>query len=210
MNAKLLPWNQSLGRASRLPVGRSDAAAPISASETVVLLLCGFVSAATVLTLEFKLKMPGHSILRAVFPMAFGLAAVPRRGAGTVMASGAILTALGFSVTGWGERGLGAMTSLFLIGPCLDLALRGSGTGRRVYGSFVAAGVVANLLAMLVQIAAKSAGWKVAGTGKSLAEWLPRAALSYPLCGALAGLISAIIWFRWNAGRQPVSSEEPR
>lgn len=210
MNAKLLPWNGSLGGASRLPRARRGASAPISAIEAGLLLLCGFSAAAIVLTLEFKLKMPGHSILRAVFPMAFGLAAVPRRGAGTVMALGAVLTALGFSFTGWGERGLGAMTSLCLIGPCLDLALRHAGTGRRIYGSFVAAGVLTNLAAMAVQIAAKSAGWKVAGTGKSLAEWLPRAAVSYPLCGALAGLISAIIWFRWNAGRQSVSSEKPQ
>ena len=36
--------------------------------------------------------IPGHAILRAVFPMVTGLALVPRRGAGTVMGLGAMLT----------------------------------------------------------------------------------------------------------------------
>lgn len=164
--------------------------------------MCGVASALAVTTLEFKLKLPGHSILRAVFPMAFGLALVPRVGAGTVMGIGAATASILMTMAGWGERGLGAVTSLYLIGPCLDLAVCRAKSGRWIYLSLVSAGLMANLAAMAVQVTAKSMGWKVQGMGKSLAEWLPWAAITYPLCGILAGLLSAVVWFRWNSGRQ--------
>ena len=126
-----------------------------------------------------------------------------------MMGLSAVATALWFSVVGWGERGLGAMTSLYLVGPCLELAARSKGSGRRIYLSFIVAGVSANLVALLVQTMVKLAGWKVSGMGKSLELWLPRAAVSYPVCGAFAGLISALVWFRWNARQQQDAESVP-
>lgn len=229
MSTNLLPWNGSLGQASRLPTLRRNQSSPITVVETATLVGCGIGAAVAVIILHFelmlpdyplvravfpaemiqtKLRIPGHSILRAVFPMALGLALVPRRGAGTLMGISAAASVFGFSYAGWGDRGLGAITSLMLIGPCLDLAMRGKGTGKRVYFSFIIAGVLANLAAMSVQIAAKSAGWRGTGTGKSLALWLPNAAMTYPICGAIAGLIGALVWFRWNAKQREEPAEQ--
>jgi hypothetical protein len=172
----------------------------MSALEMATLVVCGMTSAAFVLLLEFNLRLPGHSILRAVFPMAFGLALVPRHGAGSVMGAGAIAAAAGLLFGGWGDRGLGSLTSLCLIGPVLDWSMRRSANGRWVYASFLTAGLLTNLAAFAVQTLAKSLGWD-AGGGKSIMRWLPFALLTYPTCGALAGLISAVVWFRWTGRR---------
>lgn len=213
MSTRLLAWNVPLSDASRIRLASRSATDPILVAETGILLICGAVSAATVLTLEFKWKMPGHSILRAVFPMALGLALVPRRGAGTVMGAGAVATAAAFMFGGWGERGLGALTSLSLIGPFLDLAVRRSTSGRRVYISLVAAGVLTNLAAMSVQLSAKyfglGGGGGGSGGGKSLTEWLPMALITYPLFGALAGLLSAAAWFRWKSAPREEIDRQP-
>jgi hypothetical protein len=69
---------------------------------------------------DFNLQIPGHAILRAVLPMAIGLALVPRKNGGTVM---------GVAALGGELPGLGACTSLALLGPMLDLALRSSAAG---------------------------------------------------------------------------------
>jgi len=196
MNLNLLAWNPSLARASRLRPFAQDAEHAITRTETLVLLSCGALSAAAVLLVEFKLKVPGHAILRAVFPMSLGLALMPRRGAGTLMGLGAIATATVLLAGGHGKEGLGALTSLCLIGPCLDWAVRGSRSGRRVYLSLVLAGVAANLGAMSIQAAAKGFGWDV--STKSLAMWLPMAAMTYPITGAIAGLLGAVAWFKWS------------
>ncbi len=166
--------------------------------ETAALLLCGMAAAFAVLLLEFKWRLPGHAILRGVFPMAMGLAMVPRRGAGTVMGLGAIATAAVVLTSGWGEKGLGSLTSLFLVGPLLDLSTRWSTSGKRVYLAFMSAGVLANLAAMSMQVVAKSMGWG-GGGGKSLAAWLPLACVTYPTFGAVAGIVSAAALFRWGS-----------
>jgi hypothetical protein len=101
---------------------------------------------------------------------------------------------------GLADNGLGALTSLSLIGPALDLALWRCSNPRFVYLALTTAGVLTNLAAMLVQFAVKSSGaGGSSGGGKRLAAWLAQAAITYPLCGALAGLLSAAVWFRWNA-----------
>lgn len=210
MNTQLLPWRRlfswhsPLSAASRLRVTPGAGITPISVSETAVLLACGATAAAAVLMLDFKLQLPGHAILRAVFPLALGLALVPRRGAATVMGAGAVSTAAALVFGGWGEKGLGSMTSLCVIGPLVDLAVSRSSTGRRVYLSFITAGVLTNLAALAVQASAKYFGFG-GGGGKSLAVWLPMALVTYPVFGAVAGLVSAAAWFRWNA---PASADQ--
>ena len=59
------------------------------ALELAFLVACGFLAALASGYLAFRLCMPGHAILRAVFPMALGLAAVPRRVRGPSWVSGA-------------------------------------------------------------------------------------------------------------------------
>jgi hypothetical protein len=77
----------------------------------------------------------------------------------------------------------------------LDFALFGQPRGWDLYGRLVAAGIIANLLAYSVRLVAMPLGWSIAGGGQSLAMG-PRGILSFILCGATAGLISAAIWFR--------------
>lgn len=189
--------HDALREASRL---RGMPYGPMTVLETATLVACGLTSAALVLLLDVNLRLPGHSILRAVFPMAFGLAVVPRHGAGSVMGASAITAAAALLFTGWGDRGLGSLTSLCLIGPVLDWSMRWSVSHKRVYVSFLSAGVLTNLMAFAVQLLAKSQGLD-AGGGKSIMRWLPFAAITYPTCGALAGLISAMAWFQWSGRR---------
>lgn len=168
--------------------------AALTRAEMATLLACGVLSALAVLLLDFRLRLPGHAILRSVFPMAVGLALVPRRGAGTVMglgAAGAWLVWL--AANGASPKGLGSTTSLLCTGPLLDLALSRARRGVGLYLAFMLAGVGSNLLALQVQASARGAGM---GGGRSLGSWLATAAVTYPLFGVLAGLLSAAALFR--------------
>ena len=71
---------------------------------------------------RLDLRIPGHAILRAVFPMALGLALAPSCRGGTVMGTSALATALAMKGCGLGSWGAGALTSLTLTGPFLDLS----------------------------------------------------------------------------------------
>jgi hypothetical protein len=138
--------------------------------------------------------------------MALGLALVPRRGAGLIMGAAAALTLLplmlGYTPAGvLFTKGAGSTTSPLLAGPMLELTTRPARRGWRLYLAFILAGVLVNLAALLVQGGSKLAGWD-AGGGKPLAVWLATALWSYPLCGACAGLFSAVCWFH-GSGERP-------
>ena len=85
--------------------------------------------------------------------MAAGLALVPRRSAGIVMAAGAILTTALLRVGSFGEIQSAAFVSLIALGPMLDLALAGAPLGWKLYARFAAAGAAANLLAFAARFA---------------------------------------------------------
>jgi hypothetical protein len=163
--------------------------------EIPVLALLGAVAAYLAMNVDFGIRAPGHSILRCVFPLAFGLAIVPRRHAGAVMGSAALATVLVQGLDG-GAPGLGSATSLVLAGPLLDLAARRARSGRGVYLALVAGGVAANVAAFAVRLGAKVI---LHDGSRPLAAWWPEAALSYVLCGAIAGAASAAVWFRFGA-----------
>lgn len=186
-----LALHEPLAAASRLS-GTAASIRDLSWAEPTVLVFLGFAAAYLTLFVDLDFRLPGHAILRSVFPFALGLALVPRRGAGTVMGSAAIVGMLvGGSVHG--APGWGGATSLVLTGPALDFAVRGARSGKGVYLALVAAGVAVNLVAFAVRLGARMVA---PGGGRTMASWLPEAAITYPCCGALAGVLAAAIWFK--------------
>ncbi len=112
----------------------------------------------------------------------------------------AFATALGLRFSGKAEIGFGALTSLSLTGPLMDVALWKARAGWRLYAGIILAGLSSNLIAMGIKVAEKLLMSGGGGGGKrSFGAWLVQAAWTYPLCGVLAGLLSAVIWFRWRA-----------
>jgi hypothetical protein len=196
MSASLLPLHPGLSSTTRLRPLATDATAA-TIRDWVLLALFGVLAACSSTFLDLGIKrIPGHAILRVVFPMALGLALVPRSGAGSVMGGTAALTAVALQLAGFrGEAlGLGACTSLIATGPLLDWTLRRAHNGWRQYVAFALAGVASNLLALAVRGAAKALGWEAAGR-RPLVEWLTQAVGTYIACGLIAGLISGAILF---------------
>jgi hypothetical protein len=199
MHNAVLGIHGGLAHTSRIQAlvrGQED----LRAVEILLLLGTGAVAALASAFLEFGLRIPGHAIVRAVFPMAFGLALVPRQFGGTVMGAGALATAVALRVGGAHDLGVGALTSLLLTGPLLDFALWRARQGWRLYLGFALAGVASNLAALAVRGGAKLGGLDSV-TGRPIAEWLPVALGTYTLCGALAGLMSTFVWFQFSARR---------
>ncbi len=178
----------------------------LSALQGFVLVSMGVVAAVASVLVSRNLGVPGHNIIRVVFPMSLGLALVPRRGAGSVMGVSALATALLLTFSVAKPLGTGAVTSLLLTGILIDAALLGARAGWSIYLRLALAGLAANLIAFLVRAGTK---WFAGGvpTGKPLAVWWPSALPSYVICGILAGLISAAVWFRVSASRATADTE---
>ncbi len=205
MRTAALSVHAALAQDTRLPsLVRGDQR--LHMAEGLFLVGAGMAAALATAFFELRLRIPGHAILRAVFPMALGLAVVPRRMAGSLMALGAAGSAAWFQAAGAATVGLGAMTSLAVAGPLLDAALWRSTRGWRLYAGFALAGLGANLAALAVRATAKATGLDHVAA-RPLAEWWLQAVVSYALCGLLAGLISAAVCFRF-AGRSGARAEE--
>jgi hypothetical protein len=188
--------HDGLTGATRFPsLARSDQG--ISTAELLLLFACGAVAAAAVGFVKLSLRIPGHAIVLAALPMALGLSLAPRRFAGSVMSAGAVGTAFALSAVGGVTYGSGASVSLLLIGPMMDVALRGAGTGWRVYVALVVSGVAANLLALGSRAATKLLGMDL-GTARPFDSWWLQAAVTYTLSGVVAGLLGALCWFHFN------------
>jgi hypothetical protein len=202
-----LPLNKGLREATRLGWLVSDDERTRLA-EVASLVACGVVAAIASQWLDFHLRIPGHAILRIVFPMALGLALVPRRGAGTIMGASGLLSGLALRAVPFAGGGLsiGALTSLTLTGPLLDLSLRRAKGGWRLYAGFALAGLASNAAALLARGGAKLAGLERLGT-RPFMEWLPQAAVSYLLCGLAAGVLSGLIWFHGRHKLSPAGEE---
>ncbi len=169
----------------------------ISALEFGLLVLLGLAAAAISGFVKLNLGIPGHNILRVIFPMALGLAVVPRRGAATIMGLSGSAGAAMFLLGGARGFGAGAVTSLVLTGFLLDLALARARRGPSLYVRLVLAGLAANLAAFLVRGGSKALEGGFPGLPLEL--WWPKAVATYAACGALAGLLSAAVWFRFAA-----------
>jgi len=166
--------------------------------EVAALLLTGSFAAVLTTFADLGKGVPGHHILFAIFPMALGLALVPRRAAGSVMGAAGIGTLALLGLGGVHLPGPGALTGFALTGPMLDLALRRGRGGWRLYAGFVAAGLLTNVLAFLARGTTKYLGFRGAGGGRDFTAWLPVAVWTYALAGLLAGLVSAAVWFHFR------------
>jgi len=168
----------------------------ISAYEMLLLFACGVVSASLIAFVRLGLRLPGHSIVLSMIPMALGLALAPRRFGGFVMSAGAFATAAAYTGAGLAQYGSGAFVSLCLLGPMMDLALTKVRGGWHLYLGFVLAGISTNLMAL----ASRSTGKLLMidpGT-RPFSGWWSQAVLTYSLCGALAGLITALCFFQFR------------
>ena len=206
MRTIVLSVHAGLAENSRVPV-LTRPGQDVRVREMLLLLCAGATAALATALTDFGLRIPGNAIIRAVFPMAFGLAIVPRRMAGATMGVGALATAVTINSVGFARLGMGALTSLTLIGPLLDLALWRARNGWRLYLGFGVAGLAGNLAAMAVRGGIKLVGLDHAA-GRPLAAWWQQAAVSYAVCGVLAGVISAMVWFQFAAGRGTASPGE--
>ncbi len=87
MRSTILSVHPGLAGNSRvLPLVREGQSSQIAAM--AVLLGAGVTAALATVFLDFSLRIPGHAILRVVFPMALGLSLAPRRMGGMVMGDG--------------------------------------------------------------------------------------------------------------------------
>lgn len=209
MSLWALGVHSGLRAGSRLPaLSREDSS--VRLSEWAVWLVMGMAAACASVLPDMDLKIPGHAILRSVFPMALGLSLAPRRGAGGVMGAFACAIALSLRFSGKADVGFGALTSLTLTGPLMDLALWKARAGWRLYAGIITAGLLSNLIAMGIKVTEKLLMSGGGGGGKrSLGAWFAQAVWTYPLCGVLAGLLSAIIWFRWRARDTERGGDDP-
>ncbi len=192
--------------ATRLPAPtRADTR--ISSLEMLLLIAAGGAAAIASAYMRLGLRVPGSAILWAVIPMALGLALVPRRFSGLTMSASALVTASALSVGGMAVFGVGALTSLCLTGPMLDVALLGARPGWRLYARLIAAGIGANVGAFVQRGASKLMHADLPGT-RMFGEWLGQALITYTLAGAVAGLIAALCWFELCAGRRSRGGNE--
>ncbi len=204
MLAGILRVHDGLYASSRLP-SLAHPGERLSIREMAALLALGVTAAVAASLPDFHWRIPGHAILRSVFPMALGLALVPRRGGGVIMGAGALVTILGSRAAGFSALGAGALTSLCLAGPCMDLALLRARRGWQLYLGLVLAGLAANLAAFFARGSLRLMG----GGGWPLGEWWTQAVFTYPACGVLAGLLSAAVWFQLRRSRATESAAEP-
>lgn len=199
--------NEGLASAGRLPT-LARMRARISAYEIVLLILCGAAAATASGFIRLGLRLPGHSIVLSMVPMALGLALAPRRLSGFIMSVSAFGTGAAFNFAGLAHLGSGAFISLCLIGPVMDLAVSKFKNGWKLYSGLVLAGICTNLMALSSRGASKLLGLDLAGT-RPFGSWWTQAVLTYALSGAVAGLIGALLFFNLRKQRAQSESADP-
>lgn len=192
----MLPSHLSYGAFSRLASPSEGATAGVVAGQGWLLLAAGALAAGLVVLLPFPIRVPGHAILKAALPMIAGLALAPRPLAGSIAGFGAATAMTVMLALRVGHPQAAAVTALLALGPAMDLAVRGARRGGwRLYLRLSLAGMAANLVAFAVR-------WGVAWLDAdpfaqhSLKRFGVGVALSFALCGLLAGLTSAAACFR--------------
>jgi hypothetical protein len=198
MNNKWFGIHDGLAAAGRIPAV-TQIRERISTSEMALLILCGAAAAASSGFLHRGMRIPGSSIVFSLIPMALGLALAPRRHAGFIMGTGALSAVALFNLTGL-RYGAGALISLCLIGPIMDLAITKARNGWRLYSGLVLAGIITNLLALGSRGVSKLLGLDFSGM-RPFSSWWALAIVTYTLSGAVAGLIGAFCFFHLHKQR---------
>lgn len=188
--SNIWPELAPLRRASRV-TALLPAERPLVA-DLLVAMVAGVLAACTVALVDLNLRMPGHAILKAVFPIALGFAFVPRRATGLVMMVSALASLFALRWSFQLGVGIGATTSLLALGPLLDLLLWRAQQGPWLSMRFALAGLLANLAAFALRGGGKV--WGEIGL-RPLEQWLTVAPWTYALCGLVAGLISGLCFF---------------
>ena len=98
-----------------------------------------------------------------------------------------------------GDFGSGSFVSLCLLGPLMDVALRGARHGWRVYAALVFAGTATNLMALGSRASFKLLGLDAGG--RPFDSWWLQAIGTYTASGIVAGLLGALCWFHFNDRR---------
>lgn len=192
-----------LAFASRLRA-RTANNARIAYSQAVVLMLAGALAALVVAFVPLPLRIPGHAILKVAVPIVCGVATVPRPFAGSMAGIWVAVVICVLEASGIRHVPTAALVAALAIGPAIDLAVVGfRGMRLSVYLRFAIAGLLANLLAFFVRWGTSSLGFD-AGQLHRMSEIGVVAFISFALCGILAGIVSAMIFFR-NGGE---ASEE--
>lgn len=161
-------------------------------------LLVGFGILAGIAVSQIKLSfgIPGHSIVKIMIPMAIGLSLAPVRSAGAIMGISGLVTALISQIlTNSTGTGTGAYTSLVCTGVLMDLTLYFANTGWKLYSGLMVSGLIANMVALYVRSGFKSF-FKI--NIIDFNTWYQTAAFTYPICGLLAGLLCALVVFKFR------------
>ncbi len=120
------------------------------------------------------------------------------------MSMAAMILVAVIRLAGVGQWNPASVTGLICLGPALDLAFVSARSGRSIYALAAIAGAAANLFAFAVRLG--SAIWfGNAGGGRGFLSFWPVALACFVAFGALAGLVSALAWFR---AHPPARSEE--
>ncbi len=196
----LLATHDGLIDASRLPV-TARPGAPVRTRDVAVMVIMGAITATVASFVRLRLGIPGHAIILSVLPISAGLAVVPRHGTGTVISLTAFGTMTLFKALAWPVGGgVGAVASMLAAGPAFDLVLARA-TGWRLHIGFLVAGIAANLIALVARGGLKLLSIQPL-VGRPFSEWFSYAIVTYPVSGAVAGLLCALVMFRVTRGRR--------
>jgi hypothetical protein len=157
-------------------------------AQLAALISIGIVAAIASAYVKRGLGISGSAIVWTVLPTMFGMAAFPRRFAGTTIAASAVAASLGLLATSSGSIGPAALTGFAATGVFADLVVARVRPGWPLYVGLTLAGLAANVVAFgahLVETAVRVA------PGASAAKPWALQVTTYALCGALAGLIAA-------------------
>jgi len=197
-----MKWQEVLATSRRVAVlDRLPSTARVSALELSLLVTMGIVAACANGLLRLRLGIPGHAIVLIAIPYVLGLSCVPRRFSGHVMgasglAAGGVLRLLIPGV----RLGTGALTALAVTGVCLDLATRHAKGGRSLVVRCALAGVAGSVASLFARAVTKGLLMSPVDALKPLGLWWLKAIVTYPLCGAVAGLVAAALVFRVTPG----------
>lgn len=191
----MMPRVASLTTARRFG-GVASPSDRLANNELAILLFAGVVSALASAIIR-GWGIPGSTVVQGVLPMAAGLAFVPRRGAGILMGGSAIVSGMLFMQLGVGHNNPSALVRLALLGMCLDAGPARLSRDSLIWVWFVLAGLSANLLGLGAKYVMGLMGLE----GLMSTGHLFYRAVSYGICGALAGGISAVIFFRRRGGQ---------